>query len=372
MRTAVETNQPTQARKEYPNGDVFDGIVDGVSGKRRYGTLSLKAEGIQYIGDFVDGEPSGKGTIVYKDRSKFEGEHHNFQLIKGEYRFPDEERHEGVWFCNCPTKEGLRKYKDGRRSQQGMMVVCKGKNSPRFKVNFVINNGMRVVEDWRGTATGAIRESVTFIPVAALQYEEALVRACSTGNTGNVSKVLKTHGILAKFALDSSENKCAPCLVVAAANGFVDVVKILLMNGADADSCDTDMHNAFHAAAFFAHARVLSVLCELKSTSLSVEHAMNARSESGETPLQMAVTAYRQNVPGADECVRLLINAGADPGDLEPSLIVLDPSSLLFNTLLFLVPPPTEVLLQSYLRSNPHSQASHSAESDGVVSKKVD
>ena len=65
MRAAVETNQPTQARKEYPNGDVFDGIVDGVSGKRRYGTLSLKAEGIQYIGDFVDGEPSGKGTIVY-------------------------------------------------------------------------------------------------------------------------------------------------------------------------------------------------------------------------------------------------------------------------------------------------------------------
>jgi hypothetical protein len=59
---------------------------------------------------------------------------------------------------------------------------------------------MRVVEDWRGTATGAIRESVTFIPVAALQYEEALVRACSTGNTGNVSKVLKTHGVLAKFA----------------------------------------------------------------------------------------------------------------------------------------------------------------------------
>ena len=127
------------------------------------------------------------------------------------------------------------------------------------------------------------------------------------------------------------------------------------MNGADPESTDADMHNAFHAAAFFAHAGVLQVLCDLTKTeegtlAEEAKRAMNSRSESDETPLQMAVAAYRQSVPGADECVRLLVEAKADPGDQQSSLLVTDPQSLLFNTVLFVVPPTTEVLLQNYLR----------------------
>jgi len=232
-----------------------------------------------------------------------------------------------------------------------MMVIRKSRTAHRYTVCFVINNGIRVVESWCGTAKGAIRESVGIVPRNALQYEESLIRACSTGNISNVTKVLKQHGVLAKYALDSSENKCAPCLVVAAANGFVDIVKMLLMNGAEPDDTDADMHNSFHAAAFFAHANVLQVLCELTATSEVAKRAMDSRSETDETPLQMAVAAYRQSVPGADECVRLLVTAKADPGDLEASMLVADPESLLFSTVLVLVPPTTEVLLQNYLRS---------------------
>lgn len=336
-------------RFEYPNGDTFDGLQDSM-GKPKYGTLTLKEQGITYIGDFIDGIPCGTGTIVYADKSKFDGKHKNFLFERGEFRFPDNERHEGTFVDNCPTNDGLRKYQDGRRSQQGMMVIRKGKQHRRFKVYFVINNGVRVVEDWAGTPTGALRESINFVPVSSLHYEEALIRACGTGNVSNVVKVLKNHAVLAKFALDSSENKCAPCIVVAAANGYVDIVKILLMNGAEVDSTDADMHNAFHAAAFFSHSNVMQVLCDLARTSQIALNAMNSRSESDETPLQMAVAAYRHGIEGADECVRTLIVAEADPGGLEPSSIILDPQSLIFNTALFFVTPSTEVLLQNYLR----------------------
>lgn len=340
----------TNVRREEPNGDLFDGLLDETTSLRKYGTLSIKSLGIRYIGDFRDNQPGGVGTIVYPDKIRFEGSHTNFRFEKGELTFDDGERHEGTWYKNCPTKDGLRKFKDGRRSQQGMMVVHKGKNSDQCSVYFVINSGVRVAETWRGTSHGAVREAVGFIPQAALQYEESLIRACSSGNITNVTKVLKQHRILAKYALDTSENKCAPCLVVASANGFVDIVKILLMNGADTDNTDADMHNAFHASAFFAHADVMQVLCELTKSSEAAHFAMNSFSESNETPLQMAVDAYRKSIPGADECVRLLVAAGADPGNLEASIVVADPESILFNTVLFLVPPTTEVLLQNYLR----------------------
>ena len=320
----------------------------------------MKKTGATYVGDFEAGIPSGKGTIMYKDKCKFDGKHHNFSFETGEFQFADGERHEGAWIDNCPGKDGLRKYMDGRRSQQGMMVIRKGRMQPRYKVYFVINNGIRVVEDWAGSREGTVRESVEFIPVTALQYEEALIRACSTGSFANVSKVLKDHPILAKHALDSSENKCAPCLVVAAANGHVDIAKVLLMNGADAECADVDMHNAFHAAAFFAHANVMKVLCYLTKSpndtlAQKTMNAMNSRSESNETPLHMAVNAFRQDISGADECVRLLIIAGADPGDLEQTSAALDPQSLVFNTLLFMIPPTTDVLIKvSYFLGGVH------------------
>ena len=79
------------------NGDEFDGLVDQATGQRRYGTLLLVEEGIRYIGDFKDDSPSGVATIVYPDKSKFEGTHNNFVFEKGEFTFEDGERHEGTW-----------------------------------------------------------------------------------------------------------------------------------------------------------------------------------------------------------------------------------------------------------------------------------
>jgi len=331
------------------NGDVFDGLLDD-NGNRKYGTLVVKVDGLRYIGDFRNNVPCGTGTVIYSNKTRFEGTHNCFKFEKGELIFEDGERHEGTWIDNCPTQDGLRKYRDGRRSQQGMMVIPTGKRSSRYAVFFIVNNGVRVAEIWQGTSNGTVRESITLIPQLTLQYEESLIRACSSGNILNASKVLKQHSILAQYALDSSENKCAPCLVVAAANGYVDIVKLLLMNGADPRSTDADMHNSFHAAAFFSHVNVLKVLCDLVTSSESAKQAVNSRSESDETPLQMAVASYRQSVPGADECVRLLIAIGADPGGLEPTMLVTDPTSALFNSLLIVIPPPTEVTLQNYLR----------------------
>lgn len=335
---------------ELPNGDTFDGLLDS-QGRRKYGTLVVKATGMTYVGDFAAGVPSGNGTILYKDKCKFDGKHNNFQFETGEYFFADGERHEGSWINNCPAKDGLRKYTDGRRSQQGMMVIRKGRMQPRYKVYFVINNGIRVVEDWTGTAQGTLRESVEFVPVAALQYEESLIRACNTGSLSGVAKVLKDHAVLARHALDSSENKCAPCLVVAAANGHSDIAKMLLMNGADAESADVDMHNSFHAAAFFAHANVMTLLCDLtkspnETLSRKTIAAMNSRSESDETPLQMAVGAFRQGIAGSDECVRLLMSAGADPGGLEPAPATIDPSALVLNAFQFMMTPTTDGLIE--------------------------
>ena len=162
-------------RREEANGDEFDGLLDEATGRRKYGTLFLRQSGIRYIGDFREDVPSGVATIVYSDKSKYEGTHKNFVFEKGEYTFEDGERHEGTWVDNCPTKDGLRKFKDGRRSQHGMMVIRKGKRSSRYSVYFVVNNGVRVSESWYGTPTGTVRESVGNVPVAALQYEESLI-----------------------------------------------------------------------------------------------------------------------------------------------------------------------------------------------------
>ena len=96
---------------EWDNGDHFDGIF--VDGKKCYGTLT-KQDGMQYIGDFTDDIPKGKGTIQKPHSYKYTGTHTEYNFENGEYTFPtkhhneeDEfgmggERHDGEWIDNVP------------------------------------------------------------------------------------------------------------------------------------------------------------------------------------------------------------------------------------------------------------------------------
>lgn len=75
-----------------------------------------------------------------------------------------------------------------------------------------------------------------------------------------------------------------PLLSVAARNGFVDCIRVLLEHGADPFACERDGSTPLHAA-----------VATLKSESvkiLATPEAARARDKLGQTPLMLAASAY--------------------------------------------------------------------------------
>lgn len=89
--------------------------------------------------------------------------------------------------------------------------------------------------------------------------------------------------------------------MVAASNGFIDVVKILLNAGADVNAKKRDDHMTALLGA------VLSGQISIAESLIAAGADVNAANNSGATPLILAAAH-----PDGATMVRLLLNAGAD------------------------------------------------------------
>eukprot|EP00730_Choanoeca_flexa_P001857 TRINITY_DN10815_c0_g1_i1.p1 TRINITY_DN10815_c0_g1~~TRINITY_DN10815_c0_g1_i1.p1 ORF type:complete len:579 (+),score=82.62 TRINITY_DN10815_c0_g1_i1:109-1845(+) len=161
---------------------------------------------------------------------------------------------------------------------------------------------------------------------ARLDDERALplILSSSYGHTDTVSYLLSTGEVdvnrFAKLARPNRNNAAAmammgpvgargaqgrvvtdarPSLSAAAANGHLEVVRLLLAQGAECNLADSIGWTALHAACRRGH---LDVAQEL----LQHGAAINQRSNRGLTPLHAAAAE------GQDEVVCMLLNAGAD------------------------------------------------------------
>lgn len=169
-------------------------------------------------------------------------------------------------------------------------------------------------------------------------------------------KILTKFPILAKHAVDTPANKSAPALVVAAENGQAEVVRLLMLRGADAESANADTDNAFHVAARGAHAAVLDVLLK-KTTHLGLNsetkfpHPVDCENKNGETPFKILMGKYKSLtdptvLAPVEACLVLLMNAGASAEGVEALSALVDLKGFAQSMVSMLVSPSVDVLAQ--------------------------
>lgn len=347
------------------NGDKFDGLMH--MGAKKYGTLELTND-IVYTGDFVDEHPSGFGSIKWPSGHKFEGKHNKYVFEKGEYTFPDGERHEGKWSENVPDSEGLRKYSNGRRSIGKIERVRMYRGRSFFKVWFTITKGVRVVEVWNGEEYS--RESSHLIDKENLEHEDVFIEACVNGDYYRARKILTKQPQLAQYAIATEDMKFAPAIVVAAENGHVDIVRLLLDMGADAGAVNNNLENAVHVAVKGGHVEVVELLASRtidynSSLEWGLPHPIDAPNNEGLVPFAIAALMQGMSVDGkrkdnADDittiekkqsegCMRALMLHGANPGNVDSVAFAVDTQAILAS-LLFFVSPSSDVIVQRYIR----------------------
>jgi len=355
---------------EMANGDKFDGLME--MGRRKFGSLKLTNE-IVYTGDFADEVPSGMGSIKWPSGHVYEGRHTKYVLERGIYTFPDGERHDGKWSENAPSadEESIRKYVNGRRSIGKIQRLRMFQGRGIFKVWFTITKGVRVVEVWNGEEY--TRESVQFIEAEDLEHEDVFIEACSAGDFFRARKILMKKPKLAQFAIAGEEKAFSPAIVVAAGNGHVDIVRLLLDNGADVGVVNANLENAVHVAVMGGHFEVVELIASrsLDYASLlewGLPHPIDAQNKEGQSPFEIAANMLNMLIDGKrrnevqdvanvstlerkswEACLRTLMIHGANPGNVDALPLVIDAKSIIAS-LLFFVNPSNEVIVQRYIR----------------------
>jgi uncharacterized protein len=117
--------------------------------------------------------------------------------------------------------------------------------------------------------------------------------------TGNLSAA--QQAIAAGEDVNQLDREGNSLLIVSAADGNAEMVKLLLDAGADIHAVDASMKaTALHAAAYLRHPQVMAVLCDY-GIEIDAQGPFN-----GYTALHDAV--WQNNVEG----VRILVKAGAN------------------------------------------------------------
>jgi len=348
------------------NGDKYDGLME--MGRKKYGTVIL-TNGIDYTGDFIDEHPSGFGAIKWPSGHKYEGKHNKYVFEKGEYTFPDGERHEGKWSENVPDSEGLRKYVNGRRSIGNVQRVRMYHGRNIFRVWFTITKLVRVVEVWNGEEY--TRESSQLIDKENLEHEDVFIEACVKGDFYRVRKILSKEPQLAQYAMANEAMKFAPAIVLAAENGHVEIVRLLLDKGADVGMVNNELENAVHVAVKGGHVEVVELLASRTVDYTSplldggLPHPIDAPNKDGHVPFTIAALIQGMCVDGkqkdniaditivekkqSEGSMRALMLHGANPGNVDAVPLVVDTKSLLAS-LFFFVSPSNDVIVQRYIR----------------------
>ncbi len=128
--------------------------------------------------------------------------------------------------------------------------------------------------------------------------DEQLLEAIESGD------IEQTEILLKQGANPNAEREWSgSALGMAATNGNLKLVQLLISHGANVNYCDQEGLTPLHWAAF----RDLEETCEISRFLLDCGARPNATDPDGRTPLMLAV-AYKENV----DLVKLLLERGAD------------------------------------------------------------
>ena len=108
-----QTNSNCDYKKEYDNGDMYEGCTDvegRFNGKGKY----LSADGSYYSGDWVNNKREGSGEFKFSDGSLYIGDWVNNKMDgKGKYTNTDGDIYEGYYKDNMRNGQGVYSYKIG-------------------------------------------------------------------------------------------------------------------------------------------------------------------------------------------------------------------------------------------------------------------
>lgn len=150
------------------------------------------------------------------------------------------------------------------------------------------------------TAIPIANQSASISPMQLTSPGELLLKYAEQGETANVESVLKQNPTLDVNRSRAEGNKTA--LYLACEKGYLDIVKLLLKQKADASVCDTTMRMGFAPFTIAARNGHLDVIKELLSSGIGIE----SRDDRNRTALYTAVANNRLDI------VRFLCNANAE------------------------------------------------------------
>lgn len=143
-----------QGRYAWPNGRVFEG--DFVGGQPHGRGIETTLEGVRYEGEWSEGQHSGLGVLTRPDGSRYRGEFRaDLRDGDGVYESPTG-RYSGQWHADVPHGEGVFYYDDdstytgawevGRRSGWGIYARVEGSQYQGDWVNDVPHGFGELVE----------------------------------------------------------------------------------------------------------------------------------------------------------------------------------------------------------------------------------
>ncbi|KAL1507864.1 hypothetical protein AB1Y20_007472 [Prymnesium parvum] len=142
-----------------------------------------------------------------------------------------------------------------------------------------------------------------------MSSEHSLLALCSRADWDGARALLR-RGVAASQLDEADAADGLTPLLHACLDGPVDVVRLLLLAGADASAADHEGTSPLHVAAMLSKPDVMEVIL----TAAAVAPDVNAKDESGQTALHAAVDVSAEFEAAALECVRTLLKYGASSG----------------------------------------------------------
>ncbi|MFJ5692434.1 ankyrin repeat domain-containing protein [Arthrobacter sp. NPDC093125] len=151
----------------------------------------------------------------------------------------------------------------------------------------------------------AVSSRPALSPEAQAELDQRLIRAAKANNAPLVKELILAGGnVNAKDAIQDS------AFLYAGAEGFNEVLRLTLANGADVKSTNRFGGTALIPASEHGHVEAVQILI---AAGVPVSHVNNL----GWTAMQEAIL-LNDGGPRQQEVVRLLLAAGADPGIRDP------------------------------------------------------
>ena len=105
-----------KGKLKWKNGDVYDGELDGVGNPNGKGVFKWAQSELLYNGEWKTGVRAGKGTLIYPNGKKYEGDWECDQMHgRGRFEWENGEIYEGEWKKGVRDGKGKLVYSTGER-----------------------------------------------------------------------------------------------------------------------------------------------------------------------------------------------------------------------------------------------------------------